>query len=111
MIHEDDALVPTHWWFEVRNTMLIGERRERSTEQNTRFALDRLSRMTIRHMPVPFDTDVLALARKHRLTFYDAVYLELAQREGLALATLDNELASAARHEGVTLVAPAADTT
>lgn len=109
MIHEDDALVPGHWWFEVRNTMLMGERRQRSTEENTRFALDRLSRMTIRHMPIPFDADVLALARRHRLTFYDAVYLELAQREGLALATLDSDLAKAARTEDVRLISGAAD--
>jgi len=104
VIHEDNGLVPAHWWFEVRNTMLMGERRGRSTELNTRFALDRLSRMTIRHMPVPPDADVLVLARRHRLTFYDAVYLELAQREGLALATLDNELAKAARAEDVRLI-------
>lgn len=107
MIHEDDALVPAHWWFEVRNTMLMGERRRRSTEQNTRFALDRLSRMTIRHMPIPVDADVLVLARRHGLTFYDAVYLELAQRMGFALATLDNELAKAARAEDVRLIGAA----
>ncbi len=63
--------------------------------------------MTIRQMPVPPDIGVLALARRHRLTFYDAAYLELAQREGLALATLDNELANAARAEDVQLIAAA----
>ena len=84
--------------------MLMGERRGRSTELNTRFALDRISRMTIQHMPVPPETNVLVLARKHRLTFYDAVYLELAQRERLPLATLDNELANAARAEDIQLV-------
>ena len=84
--------------------MLMGERRGRSTELNSRSALDRLSRMTIQHMPIPSDTDVLVLARKHRLTFYDAVYLELAQRERLPLATLDNELANAARTEDIQLL-------
>jgi predicted nucleic acid-binding protein len=43
------------------------------------------------------------LARAHRLTFYDAAYLELAKREGLALATFDRELLVAARAEGVSL--------
>ena len=104
VIHEDNGLVPAHWWFEIRNTMLMGERRGRSTELNSRSALDRLSRMTIQHMPIPSDTDVLVLARKHRLTFYDAVYLELAQRERLPLATLDNELANAARTEDIQLL-------
>jgi predicted nucleic acid-binding protein len=36
---------------------------------------------------------------------YDAAYLELAQREGIALATLDRKLANAARTEGVALIA------
>jgi predicted nucleic acid-binding protein len=49
----------------------------------------------------------LALARRYRLTFYDAAYLELAQREGMPLATLDQELAIAARAEGVTLIGEA----
>jgi len=43
----------------------------------------------------------MALARRHRLTVYDAAYLELAQREGVPLATLDGALAAAARAEGV----------
>jgi predicted nucleic acid-binding protein len=107
LIQEDDAMVPAHWWFEVRNTMLVGERRGRSTEQRTGFAINRLERMTIRHAPHPLDADVFALARKYAMTFYDAAYLELAQRARLALATLDNKLASAARAEDVALVAAA----
>ncbi len=108
-IHDDEAIVPAHWWFEVRNIMLVGERRGRSTGQRTGFAIERLARMAIRHAPTPPDADVFALARKHRLTFYDAAYLELARREDIALATLDNELATAARNEQVSLVSPASD--
>jgi len=104
LIHEDEAIVPAHWWFEIRNTMLIGERKGRSTEHHTGFALDRLARMTIRHAPVLLDVEILALARKHRLTFYDAAYLELARREDLPLATLDNALGNAAQSENVELI-------
>jgi predicted nucleic acid-binding protein len=43
----------------------------------------------------------MELARVHRLTVYDAAYLELAAREGVPLATLDSALARAARVEGV----------
>jgi predicted nucleic acid-binding protein len=39
---------------------------------------------------------------------YDAAYLELAQREGLPLATLDADLKTAAAGEGVALMATAA---
>ena len=44
------------------------------------------------------------LATRRRLTLYDAVYLELAQRRRLPLATLDRELRAAARDEGVALL-------
>ena len=45
--------------------------------------------------------ETLMLARTHRLTVYDACYLELAVRRGLPLATLDKELAAAGRKLGV----------
>ncbi|MDQ3964910.1 MAG: type II toxin-antitoxin system VapC family toxin [Actinomycetota bacterium] len=47
---------------------------------------------------------VLDVGRTHRLTSYDAAYLELAMRRGLPLATLDERLATAARQAGVVLV-------
>jgi predicted nucleic acid-binding protein len=43
------------------------------------------------------------LAARHKLTLYDAAYLELAQRRGLPLAALDRELRSAAGAEGVVI--------
>jgi predicted nucleic acid-binding protein len=48
--------------------------------------------------------DTLALARSHRLTSYDAAYLELALRRGLPLASRDKGLQAAARTEGVPLL-------
>lgn len=53
------------------------------------------------HAPVESE---VRLARARRLTFYHATYLELAQRLGIPLATLDRELAEAARGEGVPLL-------
>jgi predicted nucleic acid-binding protein len=44
------------------------------------------------------------LADRHRLTVYDATYLELALRLSLPLATLDDELRNAAQLEGVPLL-------
>jgi predicted nucleic acid-binding protein len=40
--------------------------------------------------------DSLPLAQTHQLSVYDAVYLDLALRKHLPLATLDNRLAAAA---------------
>jgi len=46
---------------------------------------------------------VLRLAQTHRLSVYDAAYLELAQRHRVELATLDADLMAAARAEAVEL--------
>jgi predicted nucleic acid-binding protein len=46
-------------------------------------------------------TETLRLARRHGLSSYDASYLELALRNGLPLATLDERLGKAARAAGV----------
>jgi predicted nucleic acid-binding protein len=63
-----------------------------------------LQELPIALAALPDDAPVFTLARRHRLTFYDAAYLDLAKREQLALATLDDELAAAARLEGVALL-------
>jgi predicted nucleic acid-binding protein len=46
-------------------------------------------------------SNVMTLARRHRLTAYDAAYLELAVRRRLPLLTRDTALAAAALAEGV----------
>jgi predicted nucleic acid-binding protein len=96
-------LVPAHWWFELRNALLMGERRGRATQEATLAFLDDLRDLTISIAPLPDEKAVWDLARNHRLTFYDSAYLELAQREGVPLATFDDDLIAAARAEGVAL--------
>jgi predicted nucleic acid-binding protein len=49
--------------------------------------------------------ETLRLAEVHRLTAYDAAYLELARRRALPLATLDAELRGAAQTLGIVLLA------
>jgi predicted nucleic acid-binding protein len=104
LFDSDSALTPVQWWFEIRNVVVLGERRRRASEQYTAEFLDYLQQLPIEIAALPDPTSVLALARRHRLTFYDAAYLELAQRERIALVTLDDALAAAARAEGVALV-------
>jgi predicted nucleic acid-binding protein len=63
----------------------------------------------LKGLPVVIETDVeedalMQLARRHKLTAYDAAYLELALRKGHPLATLDAKLAIAARAEKVPLI-------
>ena len=101
--------VPALWWFEMRNALVMAERRKRITPEDTHVFLGRLAGLTLLVDRSPDETTLLNLARKHRLTAYDAAYLELAKRKTVALATLDAELAKAARDEGVALVAPPSD--
>jgi len=103
----DEALVPSLWWFEVRNILIVNERRGRLAEADTAAFLRALSRLGVVVDRSPEEAAVLALSRKHRLTVYDASYLELAVRETLPLATLDAELARAASVERVSLLAGA----
>lgn len=98
------ALVPGHWWFELRNALLVNERRGRITEAGTSRFLRDLARLPIDVDRAPDETALLTLARRHRLTVYDAAHLELARREGLPLASLDGDLRKAAPAEGVPLL-------
>ncbi len=100
----EEGVVPSLWWFEVRNILVVNERRKRITEADTASFLRNLSLLRLRVDRSPDENAVLRLARAHRLSVYDAAYLELAQREGLPLATLDGELRRAAAGEWVALV-------
>ena len=103
-ISQDGVLVPQLWHLEVRNALITAERPGRINANS----LDERIRAIV-ELPVGTDTapdlDVaLALARARDLSFYDAIYLELALRSESPLATLDTGLAEAATMEGVPLV-------
>jgi predicted nucleic acid-binding protein len=103
-LRADEALVPSLWWFEVRNTLIVSERRGRLTEADTAAFLRGLSRLGVIVDRAPDEAAVLTLARRYRLTVYDASYLELAQRETLPIATLDKDLRAAAQAAGTALL-------
>ena len=103
-IRVDEARVPSLWWFEVCNTLIVNERRGRLTEADVSAFLRGLSRLGVMVDREPNEDHVLMLARRHQLTVYDASYLELASRETLPLATLDADLATAAHREKLQLI-------
>jgi predicted nucleic acid-binding protein len=103
-LRSDHALVPALWWFEVRNILVVNERRQRLTTVATTSFLRELSELAIAQDLAPAEAEILRLARTHRLTAYDAAYLELAQRHNVALATLDDALIRAARSELVPIL-------
>jgi predicted nucleic acid-binding protein len=99
------ALVPRLWWHEVRNILVINERRLRITAADTAIFLDLLSAFPIQFEPLEDEKSVLALARQYQLSFYDAAYLAIALAHQVPLATLDKPLAAAAVAAGVSLLA------
>ena len=103
-LEDNEALVPHLWHLELRNCLLVATRRGRLTIARPTDLLDGLGELPIRTDPNPDLSLALVLAEKHRLSFYDAVYLELAKRHAVPLATLDRALAQAADAEGVPLV-------
>jgi predicted nucleic acid-binding protein len=102
-----EALVPSIWPLEVANALLVAERSKRIALAKVTALLFRIAGLPISVRPTDpkqsFE-QILPMARQQGLPQYDAVYLELAVREGLALATLDGELKRAAQATGVELV-------
>ena len=106
-VRDNGAWVPSLWHLEVANVLSAAERRGRIGRAELDHRLELLAAL-----PISIDdethlhawTNTLALSRTRRLTAYDAAYLELAMRRGLELATLDIDLAKAARRMGVPLV-------
>lgn len=99
----EEILVPTIWYAEVANAILRGERKGLVTAaQSAAFLaeLDSADIDTEMEAPRLRQGVVLALARSHGLTAYDAIYLELALRRAVPLATFDLHLANAVRKAG-----------
>ena len=98
--------IPGLWHLEAANALLVAERRSVLLQVDSDRFLARLG-----SLPIVTDAEtnperggrILALARGHGLTSYDATYLELAQRLGAALASFDRRLNQAARAIGVAL--------
>ena len=101
---DEEAMVPNLFWHELRNLLLSAERRKRIDERHANESIARLRQLPIHCPGEPDDIHVMALARGHRLTAYDASYLALAIREDCPLATLDRWLSRAAGAEGVALL-------
>lgn len=102
------AMVPGIWGLEVANVIARLQSRAVVTEAETQRFLGLLSRLDIAPDPataIHALGQTLDLARRYKLSAYDAAYLQLALRTGLPLATLDNELGRAANHAGVKVFA------
>lgn len=98
------AIVPVTWGLEVANVIARAEAKGLVTEARSETFLELMDGMDIEADAVTFDhamSHTLQLARRYRLSAYDASYLELSLRLGLPLATLDQDLQKAAKKTGV----------
>ena len=103
----ETALVPAWWFIEITNVLAMAERRGRITAPQSDAFIAELSKLAIERdgeAPDRAFTHLLSLCRRFRLTSYDAIYLDLAIRRSLPLATLDDDLRRAARKLGVSLL-------
>lgn len=100
------ALTPAIWPVEVTNALVVAERRKLIKAGQSAAFLEELKQLPIRVAREESNRifgSILEVARQHRLSAYDASYLDLAMRQSLALATVDASLRRAARVTGVGL--------
>jgi predicted nucleic acid-binding protein len=89
------AYAPSIWPLEVANVLLVAERRDRITRKDAARFMTLLWNLPItvdQEMTPSIIQTILNLGRSHQISSYDAAYLELALRRGIAIATLDNRL-------------------
>jgi predicted nucleic acid-binding protein len=103
-LSEADAVAPALWALEIANVVAKVEAKGILNEAETQRYLTLLGRLNIGtdHVTATHAWGAtLHLARRYRLSAYDAAYLELALRNGLPLASLDAALIKAAEAAGV----------
>ena len=105
-LDEEDGVVPPIFRYEIRNILLMAKRRKRIDGGQLQQLLAELADFALVQDEASNDADLLELADRLDLTFYDAAYLEVAKRRQLPLATFDGELARAADAEQVVVLGP-----
>lgn len=108
LLEQATAVVPSYWHLEVANVLVVAERRGVTSARDTDTFVAYLEGLLISAIESRQETNAvrasLESARQHQLSPYDAVYLALAQEEGIALATLDQKLRAAATRAGVDVI-------
>lgn len=106
-LEDSTGFVPSIWPLEVSNVLLVAERKKRISEAGSTRIIALLSDLPIiveQEPPERMIKEIFTLARKHKLSSYDASYLDLAMRKGLPIATLDKNLLAAAKRGKVLIL-------
>ncbi|MGH8673651.1 MAG: type II toxin-antitoxin system VapC family toxin [Burkholderiales bacterium] len=101
-LDKDEVVVPCVWPYEFANALAVLERRRILAAALADEIIESARKLVNRvETPPAAPAILLALARRHGLSAYDAAYLELAQRLGIPLAAKDSPLAAAAKKVGL----------
>ena len=102
--NEHKAMVPGLWLLETRNSLIVNMRKKKLSTRGCSSFLAALNELPVHVDHQPDLEEAFSLAVMHNLTFYEAVYLELAKRSALPIATFDRAIAKAAQAEKLPLV-------
>lgn len=104
-LETERALVPALWQLEFANVLKTACTRGKLEIETARQIMDAIGALPIEiDQDAPGPRQLFELAMRHKLSSYDAAYLELALRNGLPIACQDGKLRDAARAAGVTVV-------
>ncbi len=104
------AVVPAVWPIELVDALLAAERRQRLREEDSDRFLSLLGQLPIiidQRWPSTAMRDLIALDRAYHLSSYEAAYLDLALRESLPIATLNERMLQTGHRLRIPLYKPA----
>jgi predicted nucleic acid-binding protein len=107
ILTEKELIVPSHWPAEVGNALLVNVRRGRLSPDRLSAIVERLNifRFQVQQPPQPDEiVDRLQGALTNGLTYYDALYVQLAVEQRATLFSLDRQMRRVAKAIGINVL-------
>lgn len=107
LLAQETLIVPAHWPAEIGNALVVNARRGRIAKSDLANMIESLQAFAVSPQAPPeseYFEPLLRFAQMHQLTFYDALYVQLALETESTLATLDDDMRKAARQLGLNLL-------
>ena len=104
---EQELLVPAHWHAEVGNAFVTNLRRGRLKIANLAYAIENLTALRIATQPAPRFEEIEGIANsavQSGLTYYDEIYVRLAEARSLPLFSFDRQMQAAALKRGIVVL-------
>ena len=107
ILAQETLLVPAHWPAEIGNALVVNTRRGRISANDLAGMIESIQTFAVSPQEPPqmehFET-LLRFAQTQRLTFYDALYVQLSLEADATLATLDENMRKSAVQLGLKLL-------